>query len=470
MRQVLHLAGQDITAPLGFLIAVLVTIHVLLRKREVVSAIGWIGLAWLSPFIGSALYFLLGINRVQRRARNLRQDGEIAAADVPVSLRRDDHLAPLELAAGRITRRPVTTGNSVGLLRNGDAAYPVMLKAIAGAEVSVALSSYILRDDAAGRPFIDALIAAQRRGVAVRVMIDGVGSGYFFSPAYRRLRRNRVPTGRFMHSMWPWRMPFLNLRTHKKVLLVDGRVGFAGGINIGAENLVASRPRDPVRDTHFRFEGPVVAQLAEAFVRDWSFVTGEELDGPDWFPQLGEVGAASARVITSGPDQDLEKIEFVALSAISSARRSIRLMTPYFLPEERVITALALAALRGVAVDIVAPAHSNHRVVDWAARAHVGPLLEEGCRIWRTPPPFDHSKLMVVDGTWCLIGSANWDMRSFRLNFELDVEVYHAALAAQLEGIMRAARQNELTLAELRRRSLPVRLRDAAVRLVLPYL
>ncbi len=465
-----HLTREDVFGPIGLLVAALVTMHVLLHKRDVGASIGWIGLAWLSPIIGGFIYFLLGINRVRRRARVLRSDGEDTPGRPPPPSGRDDHLAPLELAADRITRRPATSGNTVHRLSNGDAVYPVMLQAIAGARTSLALSTYILRDDAAGRPFIDALIAAQRRGVAVRVMIDGVGSGYFFSPSYRRLRRNRVPAARFMHSMWPWRMPFLNLRTHKKVLLVDGRLGFAGGINIGAENLLASRPRHPVRDTHFRFEGPVVAQLAEAFTRDWAFITGEELEGEAWFPPLREVGAAAARVITSGPDQDLEKIEYVTLSAISCARQSIRLMTPYFLPEERLVTALALAAMRGVEVDIVVPARSNHRLVDWAMRAHVHPLLEEGCRIWRNPPPFEHSKLMVVDGTWCLIGSANWDMRSFRLNFELDVEVYHDALAGQLEATMRAAMRDPLTIGELDRRVLPVRLRDAALRLMLPYL
>lgn len=468
----LRLIRADPIAPLGLAIAALVTAHVLLHKRDVAASIGWIGLAWLSPIVGGLLYFLLGINRVRRRARVLRPGARPGAGhrDARPHSPHPEHFAGLERAARHITGRPAEPGNAVGVLRDGDAAYPAMLEAIAGARASVALSTYILRDDAAGSAFIGALIAAARRGVAVRVLLDGVGSGYFLAPAARRLRRGGVPVGRFMHSLWPWRMPFLNLRTHKKILLVDGRLGFTGGMNIGAENVLARAPRAPVRDTHFRLEGPVLAQLADAFARDWAFVTGEELDGERWFPPLPASGAAVARVITSGPDQDLEKIEFVVLTAIGCATRSIRLMTPYFIPDERLITALALAALRGVAVDVTIPARSNHLLVDWATRAHVGPLLAQGCRLWCSPPPFDHSKLLVIDETWCLVGSANWDIRSLRLNFELNVEFFDAALARELTRQIRSASVVRLTAGALSRRKLPIRLRDAAVRLMLPYL
>jgi cardiolipin synthase len=225
-----------------------------------------------------------------------------------------------------------------------------------------------------------------------------------------------------------------------------------------------------VRDTHFHLRGPVVGQLAEAFARDWSFATDEELGGEDWFPALADVGPANARVITSGPDADNQKIEFVLLEAIACAHHTLRIQTPYFLPDERLVTALALAALRGVQVDIVLPARSDHVVMDWALHANVGPLLQQGCRIWLNPQPFDHSKLMVVDDEWCLIGSANWDTRSFRLNFELNVELYNPELAGVLTAMIDTGEGCPLTVAVLAARSLPVRLRDAAARLLLPYL
>jgi cardiolipin synthase len=451
-------------------LAMAVTVHVLRRKRDVGASIGWIGLAWFSPIAGGLFYFVFGINRVRRRARREREDRP-EDVDGPVVPLRTDHLRPLEIAAGRITRRPALAGNSVTVLRNGDEAYPKMLAAIASAKHSIGLSSYLLRGDAAGNRFIKALAAASQRGVEVRVLVDGIGSGYFSSAAYRRLRRRGIPVARFMHSVLPWRMPFINLRTHKKILVVDGRQGFTGGMNIAAENMLSTRPRDPVRDTHFAVEGPVVAQLSEAFASDWSFVTGEELEGPAWFPQLAPTGGgALARVITSGPDEDLEKIEFIVLQAIACARRSISLMTPYFLPDERLISALAVAAMRGVEVDVLVPARSNHRVVDWASRANSVPLLSAGCRLWNNPPPFDHSKIMVVDRTWCMIGSANWDMRSFRLNFELNMEIYHPELAGVLEAMMVSMRGQRVTHDALEESRLVLRLRDAAMRLMLPYL
>jgi cardiolipin synthase len=279
-----------------------------------------------------------------------------------------------------------------------------------------------------------------------------------------------VKAARFLHSSLPWRMPFLNLRCHKKILLIDGVLGFTGGMNIADQNVQAMRPRDAVQDTHFELRGPVVAQLAEAFAQDWSFAADEVLEGDAWFPEVPAAGDVPARVIDSGPDQDIEKAEFAILQAVSCARQSISVMTPYFLPDERLITALSLAAMRGVAVDVVVPAKSDQRKIDCAFRANIGPLLDDGVRIWRCPPPFRHTKLLVVDGAWCMVGSANWDIRSFRLNFELCVELYDSGLAATLCAFMQANRGTALTQAELDGRSLAGKLRDAAIRLMLPYL
>jgi cardiolipin synthase len=454
------------------LLAISVTVHVLFHKRDVGASIGWIGLAWLSPILGSTLYLIFGINRVKRRASQLRdQRPNRHVAQLPLSpAGRDDHLASLERAGDHITRHCAEHGTAVTVLHNGDEAYPKMVAAIEAAEASVALSSYIFRADAAGGGFIDALIRARQRGAQVRVLIDGVGGGYFFSPTYKRLRRHDVPVFRFMHSPLPWRTPFLNLRNHKKILALDGRIAFTGGLNIGGENLLADQPRHPVRDTHFRYEGPVVAQLIEAFAEDWFFAAGENLVGEAWFPRLYEVGKGVARVIVSGPDQDLEKIEFMILEAIACARQSIKVATPYFLPDDRLVTALALASMRGVEVDVIVPAHSNHRVVDWAMRAQIGPLIAAGCRIWRSPPPFDHSKIMTVDGIWCLLGGANWDVRSFRLNFELNMEVYHTDIVQHVESLMASRRGTQVTATELDGLSLSVKLIDSGARLMLPYL
>lgn len=457
---------------LRLLIAVLVTIHVLLTKPAVGSSVAWIGLVWLSPIIGGFIYFIFGINRVRRRARTLLSGGEApkrSPIEAPETFEAA-HLRPLRRGIAAITGRPLEPGNSVAVYQNGDEAYPAMLAAIASAKTTIGLSSYIMRGDDTGRIFIAALKDAQDRGVEVRTIIDGIGSGWLRSPAYAAMRKAGLKAGRFMHSFLPWRMSFLNLRTHRKILLIDGTRAFIGGINIADENLLATHPKEPVLDTHFELRGPVVPQIADVFADDWAFLEDEDLHGPAWFAPQSQQGPAAARVISAGPDQDIDKIEFAVLQAIACARDSIRVMTPYFLPDQQILTALSLAAMRGVKVQIIVPERGNHRIIDWAIRAYVGLILANGCEVIRSPQPFRHSKLCVVDGEWSLIGSSNWDIRSFRLNFEICAEVYDKQLAARLEAQMDASLGRPLTLEELRSAGLFVRLLNAAARLFLPYL
>jgi cardiolipin synthase len=456
---------------LPVLAALTVTIHALLRKREVTTAAGWIALAWLSPLVGSVLYVLFGINRVRRLALRLRRappHGSSTAAELDHAPL-DPALRRLHRASFRITNRNAEAAEVVAIPLGGDAAYPRMLAAIGRAERSIALASYIFRADAVGEEFIAALAAAKARGVEVRVLIDGIGGGYFIAPAYGHLRRAGIGSARFLHSPLPWRMPFLNLRNHKKLLIIDGTECFTGGLNIGAENLASAPPRRGVRDTHFHVIGPVVAQITENFREDWWFTTGERLEGPAWFPEIAAAPGMLARAISSGPDQDIGKLELVMLSALAVARRSIRIATPYFLPDEQLVNALALASLRGVAVDIVVPERSDHVIMDWAMREHVRPLIQAGCAIWAGAEPFDHSKLMTVDESWSLIGSANWDVRSLRLNFELDIEIYDAGFAEEMARLIDKGKRHRFADTTLARR-LPERLRDAAARLLLPYL
>jgi cardiolipin synthase A/B len=460
----------EVAAAAHVLVASAVTVHVLLYKRNIGTSISWMGIAWLSPFIGALLYFALGINRVKRRAQRLwrKRVPTYAVASPKPGLGDIDPLTPLEYAIGRLTGLPSESGNDAGLFRNGDDAYPAMIAAIERAEKTVGLSSYIFRADSSGQKFIDALVRAKGRGVEVRVLIDGVGSGYFWSGTYVALKRAGVPVARFLHSYFPWRTPFLNLRNHRKILVVDGRLAFVGGINIGDENVQASTPKHPVRDTHFSIEGPVVEQIVEAFADDWLFETGEKLPDEGWFPALSPRGKLLARAVASGPDEHLEQIEFAALHAISCARESIRIVTPYFLPPDVLTTALGLAAMRGLIVDIVVPEHSNHAVLDWARRVPMRVMMEAGCRVWLRPAPFDHSKLMSIDDSWSMIGSANWDTRSFRLNFELNVEVQGPEFAHLITDMTRTGRQ--LTVEELDGDSLPLKLRNSAARLLQPYL
>lgn len=449
-------------------------LHILLHKRNTSSAIGWMGICVLMPYTGAVLYLMFGINRVTRLARkliNIRADGRQAFSRQSTWNRDlDGQFAPLALMIGKLTSRPLVGGNSITCLHDGDGAYPQMLQAIDEAQKSILLCSYIFRNDRIGGLFAEKLVAAHKRGVAVRVLVDGVGSGYFLSPIYHHLRRSGIPCARFMHSLYPWKMPFINLRDHRKILVVDGHTGFMGGLNIADENLVSTRPRHPVSDTHFRIRGPIVRQLAEVAAWDWYFTTRETLDRDLFLQEAPGTGTTLARIVTAGPDTDLEKIEYAMLQAITLARKSIRLMTPYFLPGDRFLTELGLAALRGVQVDIIIPLRSNHRALDWACATNVSPLLNSGARVWLADPPFNHSKLMVVDKVWSFVGSSNLDIRSLRLNFEINMETYDAALAETLDETICQHRNHRLTHYDLDNRGRLTKLRDSFARLFMPYL
>jgi len=267
-------------------------------------------------------------------------------------------------------------------------------------------------------------------------------------------------------------MPFLNLRSHRKILVADGSIAFTGGMNVRDGNVLANNPERPIQDLQFKLEGPVVEQLALVFVEDWAFTTGEVLTGDCWFPPLTEVGPVIARGIPDGPGEDLDKLRLTLLGGVQTAVSRIRVVTPYFLPDRDLISALAIAALRGVEVDIVLPAVNNLPVVKWASTALLWQLLERGCRVFLTPPPFDHTKLMVVDDAWTLVGSANWDPRSLRLNFEFNVECYDRALASAMNHLiqLKIASAREITQVDVDGRKIPVRLRDGMARLLSPYL
>jgi cardiolipin synthase len=456
------------------LVAGIVTAHILLTKNDVRSALGWIAVAWLSPLFGALLYFIFGINRVTRRALHLtkakHQPERAAGPETHPAL--PANIAALSAVSQRVTGDPLLTGNAVSLLQGGDEAYPAMLAAIRDARHSVALASYIFRDDAAGDAFIDALIEAKGRGVQVRVLIDSIGSGYFLSRTLRRLKAGRVPVARFLHTWVPWRMPFLNMRNHKKLLIVDGKVGFTGGLNITAAHSLRLTPRHYVDGVQVRIEGPVMLQLMDTFARDWSFTTGEVLDQDIWWPLVESSGPVLARGISSGPDTDIYMIETIVGAALAQAKERIRIVTPYFLPDQRLQFAIAQAGLRGVTVEILIPEQCDYVFMDWAMRAHLRFFAGAPATVYLSPAPFNHAKLMTVDGQWCLVGSSNWDVRSFRLNFEFDLECYDQALTAKLDALIerKIAQSRKVGSVELSAAPEWIKLRDAAARLLLPYL
>ncbi len=464
-------------AAISLALALFASAHAILNKRDVRAALGWVGFIWFAPVVGPLAYLVLGVNRIRRRARALRLPE--VRAKVPDELRPPppalpagaEHLAPLVSLADGVVRRPLVAGNAVTLLPGGEAAYPAMLAAIDRAERSVTLCTYIFDPGEAGSAFEEALGRARHRGVQVRVLVDAVGARYRWPPAHRRLRRRGVPAALFLPRLTPSWLPFVNLRNHRKILVVDGSVGFTGGMNV-RDDFLPGPGRAPFMDLHARLEGPIVAQLQAVFAEDWLFTTGETLEGHAFFPSPRRAGGVLARGVADGPDEDFETIRWLLLGALATARERVRIATPYFLPDAGIVGAIDVSVMRGVAVDLVLPERGNIPLVQWAQTAQLWQVLERGCRVWLSPPPFDHSKVMVVDGIWSLLGSANWDPRSLRLNFEFDVECWDAALAQGLEALVeeRIARSRQLTLADVDGRSLPAKLRDGVARLFSPYL
>ena len=461
-------------------LAIAVTIHAVLWKRDSRAVIGWVGLAWLAPIFGAMAYAFFGINRIQRKAALLdrpknRQRRDLLSAEkrhkLDQQLRKHPNLVGLITAGNNLTGLPITSGNQVRSLVDGDQAYPAMLKAIEEAKVSVGLLSYIFDGDRAGEAFMEALVDAYGRGVQVRVLIDDVGSKYSRPNMVRRLQDAGITAASFL----PTRIPFplyANLRNHRKIMVVDGEIGFTGGTNIREGHQLELDPDYPVQCLHFMLRGPVVGQLQRVFANDWEFTTGESLEGEAWFPEIERAGRVWARGIEHGPDEHFETMADVIVAALSTAREEVRIVTPYFLPNASLIQALNVTAMRGVDVEVYLPAVSNISVVQWAATAQLWQLLEKGVRIFYVASPFDHTKLMVVDDIWSLIGSTNWDPRSLRLNFEFNVECYDEDFAHSLNKIIdeKAATAREVLLKEVNDRSLPVQLRDGSARLLMPYL
>lgn len=468
---------------LGLLLSVLATGHVVLNKRDSRAAIAWVGFVWLVPLVGAVLYFVFGVNRIRHKAALLRRNLERYRAQAAQPERRPEelkrhlpdhggHLQMLARVVGGVVERPLLPGNQVDPLLNGDEGYPAMLEAIQQARQTVSFVTYIFDRDEVGTAFAQALGEAVRRGVEVRVLIDATGTRYSWPTILPTLRREGVKYARFLPSFALWHLMSINMRTHRKILVADGRVGFTGGMNIRVGHCLQRQPPNPVQDIHFRVQGPVVTQLQEVFADDWLFTTGEALRGDSWFPEVECAGQVLARGVTDGPDENFEKLLWTLLAALSIARHSVRIMTPYFLPDPALVSALNLAAMRGVQVDIILPSRSNLPFVLWASRSMWSQVLQHGCRIWLTPPPFDHSKLMLVDGCWVLLGSANWDARSLRLNFEFNVECYDADLAQRLGQWVETKRSgaHPVTMEELDGRPLPARLRDGIAHLLTPYL
>ncbi len=332
-------------------------------------------------------------------------------------------------AMGVLLGPALIEGNRIESLVNGDEIFPAMLAAIRGAQATITFESYIYWSGTVGREFAEALSERARAGIKVHLLLDWLGSNKLDAAQVSMMESAGVQVRRFHEPRW-YHLHRLNNRTHRKLLIVDGKVGFTGGVGIA--DAWAGNAQDPEhwRDTHFRAEGPVVAQMQAVFMDNWIKVTGEVLHGADYFPPLAKSGESIGQMFSSSPSGGSESMRLMYLLAITAASRSIHLSSAYFVPDDLTIETLVAAARRGVRVQIITPGqYIDADTVRRASRARWGKLLEAGVEILEYQPTMYHCKVMIVDGLWVSVGSTNFDSRSFSLNDEANLNIYDAAFA-----------------------------------------
>lgn len=438
--------------------AVAASVHAIRIKREANSALLWLLVVWSFPLFGVLLYLTIGIDRLDLKTRrrltvlNTLRDERLAreADSLPMefwrAVRENGIARPESEWAQSLNRsldpllpdHPLLGGNRLDLLVCGDEAYGPMLEAIRAARYQINLQTFILANDRTGREFLDALAERARAGVQVRVLFDRFGSTPSVISGFFRRYRNVAPS--FHMAGWTLANPLrrqvqINLRNHRKILVVDGSDAFTGGINIASIN--TTRPGRPAhRDFHFHLRGPSVQELQLSFVIDWHFITGEKIDRllcRDCFPGVPHEGDARIRLIPGEPSMECDTLPDVFFALFVAARRQILLITPYFVPTPDLVRALRAAALRGVEVKLLMPRVNNHVYAGMAGRALYQTLLDAGVRIWEREPPFMHAKALLVDDEAALIGTANLDARSLRLNYETNLLVHDPAFLGVLK-------------------------------------
>ncbi|HXN31535.1 MAG TPA: cardiolipin synthase [Polyangiaceae bacterium] len=457
---------------------------VLVRRKEPSATVAWILTLVFLPPIGAILFLLFGRDRVRLPAKRKRELDAVVRAQVAASLDQPEadrtSQVPLESAleralfrvGARLTNLRATSGNRVDVLIDGNAMYECLGAAIDGARHHVHAQYYLIRNDATGLWFRDRLVAAAKRGVAVRLLIDGFGC----FPLGLAWRRPLVKAGARIGEFLPMRSVLLqpvNLRNHRKIVVIDGETAFTGGFNIGDEYRGQMRGLGGWRDVHVRIEGPAAAELQRVFFQDWAFATAEPIDPIEYFPRGPIVrGDATVAIVPSGPDTRTEAIHRLFFGAIVGAEREVLVTTPYFVPTESLMVAMELAAMRGVDLKLLLPARSNHRVTFHAGRSFYSQLLDAGVDLHEYVPGIVHAKTLIADGKVALVGSANMDLRSFRLNFEVHALVHDATTATTLRDAFyaEAADSRRVDRAEWQARPWTLRVKEGAARLVSPLL
>ncbi len=409
------------------------------RTKTPVAMLAWMWAILLLPVVGAVAFLLFGTERVQRKRLKLVEAFRHSVDQSHGALTEEELRSDLgqewpELY--RINHTHATQGNHVQLLPDGVAFFPRLLELIETAESHVCLQFYIWETDETGCRLRDALVAAARRGVAVRVLLDEVGSVWLRRSFFADLV---AAGGKFswFGTFAPLRGSLhLNLRHHGKLVVVDSSIALTGGMNVGDEYWKGSGRELPYRDLQVAVQGPAVLQLMQQFAQDWYFATREALTQECFYPPAPHPGQASVQLVAGGPDNDLNEVQLSVLSLLHRARERIWIMTPYFVPEPPLMAALQLAAMRGVDVRIIVPGKGNYFYLTAVTRSYYEELLPHGVHIYEYQPRMLHAKVVTIDGRYAMTGSANMDIRSLRINFELNLLIAGDGIVPQFEKMM----------------------------------
>lgn len=427
---------------LDLLVAAAAIAWVLWHPREPRAMLAWILAFVLMPFLGVALFLLIGEPRLRRlRKRRRRRRARLAMTDhAAYQAAGGEQVLPSRQARlarliGNTAERYPVGGHRLRIHLDGAQAFDDLEQAIRAARDHIHLEFYMFRGDRTGRRIAAALIERARAGVECRLLVDFIGSMGLLTGAYRRLRQAGVEVAFFMPII-PWRGRWrMNFRNHRKIAIVDGRLAFTGSQNVGDEYAGLDQQLGEWRDTQLEIQGPMVHELQEIFLEDWHFASGREVVSERYFPDPeAPAGDAILQLVPSGPDLRVRVVQLMFHTLFAAASREICIATPYFIPDDALLLALQSAAYRGVRVRLLIPSRTDQRFSLWAARSYYAELCAAGIQIYEYPHGMLHSKVVIVDGHWAAVGSANMDERSFRLNFEVSLLIYSETPAAELQA------------------------------------
>lgn len=421
----------------------LITI-VLLEYKHPSKTVAWLLISFCIPFVGFILYYFLAQEYTARRRVRKRWFVEEVLERLP-QLHMITDVGQLKNAQMKEQQRlfqmiesmsdsPVTGGNRSQVLTNGHDTYEAMLKALREAEHHIHMEFYILRDDAIGSVFQKCLMEKAKQGVKIRIIVDGVGSLELSKRYIRELEQAGIEFYWFLPVWVSFFRRRLNYRNHRKIIVVDGKIGFLGGINIGDEYIGRNEKTRFWRDTHLQIEGDAVYNLQAIFLHDWALASRQRLQDRELFPQQDCPGDEQIKLVTSGPDTSWDAIQELYFGALNNAKARVWIVTPYFIPDPSIQLALKVAAVSGIDVRIIIPEKSDSKIVDWASRSYLEELLQSGVKFYAYQKGFIHSKTIVMDHALACVGTANMDMRSFFSNFELNAVLFDEAAIERVEA------------------------------------